>query len=83
MEAPYIPGVERLDRSPYDPGEDRTYWRASVEGRDVHLWVTGTDSVRVPDDEDQWIRSEIERLVAEYDDIDTVYALSPIQLRPS
>ncbi len=82
MGNPYISHVERLDRSPYDPGEDRTYWRANVDGLDLHLWVTGTDSVRVPSDDESWIRSEIERLVKELDDVETLYAMSPIQLRP-
>lgn len=73
--------IERLSRSPYDPSEDRVYWRVNVEGLDIHLYVTGTDAARVPvDDEEGWIAREVRERLTLYGDVDTLYALSPIQM---
>lgn len=78
--------VERLEESPYDPGADQAWWEADVRTDEdgpltVKLWTTSTDEHAFQGDPEERVREELERLSRLYE-LDILYALSPIQLRP-
>ena len=83
-----VVNVEKLDAPPREPDADKSWWSvvvASKEGQHtLHVWVTGTAEIRLPEDPDErnaWVRGEMEKQAALYDEIDVLYALHPFELR--
>jgi len=87
-----VVSVEKLEEPPREPDTDKSRWAitiASDEGQHtIHAWMTGTAEIRLPEDpdeRDQWVRGEIEKLAILYGEIDVLYdvlyALQPIELR--
>jgi hypothetical protein len=82
-------GLKRLDRSPYNPTEDRVYWECDLVNEDLgvlegfHVWVSGTEAVRLVRPPERWVEAKIEDLAIEHgDDLSVLSELSPVQLHP-
>jgi hypothetical protein len=75
--------IAKLDRPPVGRGTDREWWEAELEAdgsrHTIMLWATGADAPSVTEDT---IRQELERQAAFHAELDSLYAASPIQLRP-
>ena len=75
--------LAKLERPPVGRGTDREWWEAEIESGDarhtIMLWASGNDAGRVTED---WIREEVERQASSHEDLEGLYAASPLQLLP-